>query len=213
MNELVNYTPQEVFIIFQINQGIWSSLDEEVESSTIKKENSIFEWRSMNNLVGWSELYKIQNEIFDLSLSQDEWFEAVLPEKKRTVWELCEFIARHAKKEVVQPIKIFGKECLSASIFLTLKRDLSKRGLDVKDLRPSSSISLFTDWESFPKLVAEVSKRGISLSDSIGLKYKEGLTSLQKINIFNPDRFYIDTGATKTFRDLTVRILESQVRS
>lgn len=208
MSKLVNYTAQEIFNFLQINQSIASQLDREVDESLVKKDDSIFEWRSLNDLLGWAELYQVQNEIFGLALSQDEWFKAVLPERKKTVWQLCEFIAQHAKKEVVEPVRILGTECLSASIFLALKRDLAKRGLDVRDLRPGSSISLFTEGEALSVLVTEVSKRGLMLSDSIKLKYKEGLSFLQRINIFNPDRLYVDTGDTLTFRDLTLRILE-----
>jgi hypothetical protein len=206
MEKFIQYTPQEIFNILQINQSIWSSLDNEVDVSLVKKEDSIFDWRDMNDLVGWIELSKFQNEVFNLSLSRNEWLGAVSPESEKTVWQLCEFIAGHAKKEIIQPIRIFGKECFSAAIFFSLKRDLSKWGLDVKDVRPSSPISLFTDFENFPKLVAVVSRRGISISDSIELKDKKGLSFLQKINFLSSNK-YIDTGTVKTFRDLTIRIL------
>lgn len=56
------------------------------------------------------------------------------------------------------------------------------------------------------KLVAVVSRRGVSISDSIELKQKKGISFLQKIIFFNSNR-YIDTGTIKTFRDLTIRIL------
>jgi hypothetical protein len=99
---------------------------------------------------------------------------------------------------------------LEAAAFLSLKKDLSKWDIDVKDLRPSSSINPFTDFKIFPKLVSELAKRGVSLADSVDLKYKEGLSYWQRINFLNPNRYYIDTGTVKNFRDLTMLILKAQ---
>lgn len=207
MVKFIRYTPEEIFHILQINQTTLSKLDKETDEFLVNKEDSIFDWRGANDLVEWPELYKFQNKQFNLSLSQDEWYEIVLPEREKTVWQFCESIAKHSKKEVVQPIRIFGKECLSAAIFFALKKDLSKWGLDVKDVRPSSPINRFTDFQSFPKLVAVVSQRGVSVSDCVELKRKEGLSFLQNIILSNSNKSYIDTGIIKTFRDLTVRIL------
>ena len=208
MSSFTEYQVKEVFEILRINQKVWSKLDENVEDREIYRDTTIHDWRITNDLVEWSDLYKVENDLFNLTLTKEDWFKAILPEKKKTVWELCEFIAQHAKKEVVKPIKVFGIECLSASIFRALKRDLLARGLEVKNLRPSSPLSDFTDFQTFPKLVAEISKRGVSISDSVKLKHKKGLSFFQRNNIFNPDRFYIDTGSLRTFRDLTQRILE-----
>jgi hypothetical protein len=211
MQELTYYTPDEVLQIFQINHATWSKLDEDVESGTISRGQSIYEWRRMNNFVGWSELYRIQNEIFEISLSKTEWLEAVLPEKQKTVWNLCQLLASHARKPVLKPVKILGSECLSASIFLSLKKSLGRQNINIADLRPGTAISTLTDNANFPKLIAEVSKFGVSLSDEVDLKYRPGLNFFQKINIFDPTRFYIDTGKIITFRDLVERILDKHI--
>ncbi len=214
MNTFIPYTTQEIFNILRINQEVFAQIDKEVDVKLVEKHDSILNWRKMNDLDGWVELYKHQNKIFDLSLSQFDWIDAVMPEQEKTVWQLCEFIATHAKKEVIQPVKIMGIDCLSAAIFFSLKKDLAKYGLDVENIKPSSPISFFTDYENFPKLVAVVSRKGVSLSDSIKLKHELGNNFLQmlveKIYFYNSKK-YIDTGGVKTFRDLTLRILKNEL--
>jgi hypothetical protein len=211
MQEVTYYTPNEVLEIFQINHETWSKLDEEVEAGVITKDQSIFEWRCMNNLIDWPELYRVQNEIFEISLSKTEWLEAVLPEKQKTVWDLCQLLASHARKPVLKPVKILGSECPSASIFLSLIKSLGRQNINIADLRPGTAISTLTDNANFPKLIAEVSKFGVSLSDEVDLKYRPGLNFFQKMNIFDPTRFYIDTGKIITFRDLIERILDKHI--
>ena len=210
---LSNYETEEIYQILRINQQVWSNLDEEVSNEIITENSTIYDWRVSNNLLPWKKLYSVYNSIFDLSIPQEEWMKAVMPEEKRSVLELCAFIANNAKKEVFKLIKTLGNECLSASIFKSLKENLRKKGLDVSNLRPGTSISNYTDFNSLPIVIMEITKLGISLSQDINLKLKEDLSLLQKLNIFNPKRFYIDTGSIKTFRDLIERIMEENYPS
>jgi hypothetical protein len=60
---------------------------------------------------------------------------------------LCEYIAQHATKDVIQPITLLGQNCTTAAIFKKLVYNLKKRGLKINDIKPSSAfIPLFKVW-------------------------------------------------------------------
>ena len=208
MNTIALYTPAEIFNILLINQMTWSQLDSGVEESPVDKNCTIWEWRNRNNLVGWSALYEVQNRQFNLALTKEQWLRAISPETEKTVWELCLFISTHSKKEILYPIKVFGQECIKASVFYSLKRNMSEAGLEVKDLKPSSSLSLFTNTKDFPKLVLAVSKFGVSISDSFKSEVKKDISFFKKMNLIDTERLFINTGTTKNFKDLVLRIVK-----
>lgn len=58
-------------------------------------------------------------------------------------FDLCEYISDHAKRDSIEPIKLLGQNCQTASIFRTLKQNLTEKGADTTELKPSSEINPF----------------------------------------------------------------------
>jgi hypothetical protein len=211
MNNLyVNYTPEEIFGIEKEAHRLCSPLDPEADDSTdFFKETSLVEWRDIRDLVPWDKLYIAINNMYDIHVAKQDWMEAVLPETQKTVWDYCVFVSKYSKKEVIKPIKICGKECMSAAIFLTLKNNMKRRGLNIENLRPSSDISTYLSIKEFSNFMPVLLKTGVKTFDVFEERLRKDLTFWQKINILNPNRFYIYTGPIQTFKDLSKKICDA----
>ena len=108
-NEYRNYTPEEILEIFKEEHRVISQVDMCVDDSiAINKNMSIKDWRIAMDMLPWNKLFSVMNEIYYTDMSKREWYDAVLPERKKKLWDLCEFIARHAKKEIVVKGKIIS---------------------------------------------------------------------------------------------------------
>lgn len=106
-------------------------------------ESSIFEWKDACDLVDSKTLAKIYHKKFRIDRPTSELENIFLDENNRTVFDFCEYISKHAKRENIKPIKLLGQNCQTASIFRTLKQNLTKKGVDTTQLKPSSEINPF----------------------------------------------------------------------
>lgn len=198
-----SYTPDEILQIFLEMYRISSFIDCEVdEGLEFTKDTTIYEYRKSCDLLPWHKLYKIENEIFRMNVPWTVWKELANQEDEKTLWDLCMLVSEHAKKVVIKPVTIFGKESLEAGVFLTLKRNLKERGIDVESIRPSTSLQ---HWgcSHFPYLMAEVALTGTKPFESIKVKLRNDISFWRKVNIFSSNKYCIETGSIKTFRDLT----------
>lgn len=208
-NKYRNYIPEEIYEILKEEHRLISQIDSEVDDSVdINKDMTILVWRIAMDRLPWDKLFSAMNKIYCTDVSKEEWMKAVKPEGKKKLWDLCKFIAQHAKKEIIKPIKMCGKECLSAAVFLALKRNISKRGVNVESLRPSTEVMDYLNNKNFPLVMSELTKTGVKTFETLKLRLRKDISFWQKTNIFNPDRYYVDTGSIKTFRDLSLIIAE-----
>jgi len=142
--EFRNITTEEVFYIFKEEHRICSPFDPEADSTIVlTMDSSVEEWRNSMDLLRWDKLSDYLNIEFEISPSKEEWQKTLCPAKVKTIRNVCELISRYAKIEIIKPIKLFGNNCLSASLFRSIERNLSKRGVDTTNLRPSSKIEPF----------------------------------------------------------------------
>jgi hypothetical protein len=206
------YTTEEILEIFKEQHRLCSPLDPEADSwAEISPEMSIREWRWANDLLEWKALSKFLNQEFRINLPENTWYETLEPAKRRRLIEVCELISKHATKEYFQERKFFGQPCLKASLFLTIKRNLEKKGVNVSDLRPSSSFNEYLD-NYFSPIIEEITLTGTKPIDKIEtIRRKKGFWNA--INIFDPERHEILTGDLKTFRDLVDKIIDEREKN
>lgn len=125
------------------------------------------------------------NWLFELNLTSREFCYWCGSDDGKPLCFLLERIAQEAKLLDVRPVRLLGKPCRSAGLFLALKADLWHAGFAVDSLTPSSSLSK-------------------SLSH-------DPLASVRTLTRFFPNRLpplrldkasYLRIGAHETFRDL-----------
>lgn len=213
-NHYRNYAPEEVLQILREDSRLADFTDVDVdEGLEIRRDMPIWEWRRFQNLSPWTELYKAQNEFFKVNIPRETWLQAVYPEE-RELWDLCIFLSCHARKEVIEPVILFGEDCLNAGVFLTLRKNLANRGVDVEGLRPSTRLSDFVTIENFPHIVAEVVLTGVRTFDFLKFRIRRDISLVRKVNIFDASihRLYLDAGSIRTFGDLARRIARELTR-
>jgi hypothetical protein len=86
------------------------------------------------------QLGKNLNEFFDMDIPASQWAEALAPSQSRTLGDLCNLVAVHARIPCIEPVTVMGDRSHAAGAFLVLRRILQDAGIDVSDLRPSSPI-------------------------------------------------------------------------
>ena len=203
------YTAEEILQIFKEQHRLCSPLDPEADPyAEINSKMTIREWRWANELLGWKELSHFLNQEFRIEISENEWHVYLEPAKHRLLIDVCVLIAKHARKDIYESKVLFGHPCLKASVFLTIKRNLEQKGVNVSELRPSSSLSDYLD-KYFSPVFEEITLTGISPVEKIDVRRKKS-GFLNAINILDSDRYEILTGEIKTFRDLVEKIIEEK---
>lgn len=158
VEEYRSITIDEVFFIFKEEHRICSQFDPEADPSILLTMNtSIEDWRLSMDLLNWDKLSQYLNKEFEISPNSEEWKNALCPANNRTIQDVCKLISSYAKLEVVKPIKLLGKECISASIFKLIKKNLTKRGVDTTNLKPSSKIEPILK-SNFGEFIEQINK-------------------------------------------------------
>ena len=201
------YTPEEILEIFKEQHRLCSPLDPDADpSATITPEMTIHAWRLANDLMGWKKLGQFFNQEFRLDISEQEWYATLEPSKQRQLIDVCKLISKYAHKDNYEPKILFGHTCLKGTVFLAIKRNLQKKGVNVSDLRPSSDLSDYL-VRYFSPMIEEITLTCTRPIVKIEIRRKKkGFWNT--INIFDADRHEILTGEVKTFRDLIEQIVK-----
>jgi len=171
-------TPEEVFFIFKEEHRLCSQFDVEADPTVnLTMDSSIKEWRYSMDLLPWRKLGKYLNEEFEINILENDWESTLEPSRTKRLGDVCRLISNHAQIEIVKPIKLLGKDCLSASLFKTIKRSLTKRGVDTTDLKPSSLIEPYLK-NHFGEFIEQINKNYTGVIPEI----KTNETKLSKSN-------------------------------
>lgn len=201
-------TALDVLNIFIEQHRLCSPLDIMADPSVkLSFDTTIDEWRESLDLLPWKPLSDFLNKQFNIQATYSEWKSVLEPSHKITLGQVCILIAEKAIHEDIRPINLLGVECLSAAIFLTLKKYLKRRNVDVKTLRPSTLISPYLE-KHFSEMIEQISiiSKGQIVFDQLQyIRKKSGF--LNAINIFDKDRYRFLTGDILTFRDVTNKVL------
>jgi len=216
MNEKIFYTSDELLEIFKEQHRLCSPLDPIADETFIlTRETKIWELRDAQDLLPWDECAEFLNQEFRIDVPIKKWKTIFNPDDKQTLGDLCDFLSTVAEKEIIKPVKRLGAECLSAAIFLTLKRNLKSKGVDVTDLRPSTKIEEFLEInKNFSPLMEEVTLTGIKTFD----KLEYGKLETERRFKYWVDKIFpkwvyrrpIHAGDIQTFRDLVEKIMDNE---
>ena len=201
-------TAADVLNIFIEQHRLCSPLDIMADPEiTLTFDTTIGEWRDAMDLISWKPLADFLNKQFCIQATYQEWKQVLEPSYKATLKQVCTLIAKKTTYEDIRPVKLFGTECLSAAVFLTLKKYLKRRNVDVDSMRPSTLINPYLK-KHFSEMIEQISilSKGGKVFDRLEYaRQKSGF--LNAINIFDKDRYYFLTGDIKTFRDITNRVI------
>ncbi|MEL6699313.1 MAG: hypothetical protein AAFV78_08285 [Bacteroidota bacterium] len=212
----MRYTPEEILAIFQEQHRLCSPLDPLViDPFEANDQTLVWEWIDRFDLLPHRELAEALNHKFDIAAFWKEWETVLYPDDQRTLWDVCKFISARAEKLTFEPITVFGRTCLEAGIFYTIKSELSKQGVKVDLLRPSTQlIDFFEKDRDISSLVEIMTLTGVA---TFG-QFEYGDLQRVRRNKYWIDKFiptfqYIIPIVCKdigTFRDLVRRVVENK---
>jgi hypothetical protein len=214
MGKNAKYSVIEVFDMFKEEHRLCSPLDPMADAAyELTPDSLVCEWRNARDLLEWEELSVYFNKRFRINVSKSEWASCFEPDDIRTIMDVCHMISNRASRIVYPKRRLMGQECLTASVFLGLKKNLLRKGVNIFDMRPSSLVEPYL-VKYFEPMMEEVLLTGARVFDELGY-------STVRIKKPNPNWFErlfrqwekverIDTGTVKTFRDLVNRICESE---
>lgn len=104
-------------------------------------QTTVREWREACDLLDWKPLGQGLNEIFRIECSKAEWKSVLKPESRRTLEDVCTWIAARAFQPRIQPAGFLGASCRSAGAFLTIRSLLGEAGADVEEIAPSTPLA------------------------------------------------------------------------
>lgn len=146
----MKYTKEEILQIIRANNDQLNQLGiDGWHTDDLKFELTITDWIEDFNLLDWDELAVFYDKMFQLNLSQSDWQKIMLPKKEKTLGDFCEFIANHAVKPEIKPIKLLGRSCEEASIFRYLTNKLKSVNSNIETISPSSVVSEYLEenWQ------------------------------------------------------------------
>lgn len=102
--------------------------------STLAAWGNAFDWLS------WSGFTNTLNHYWSIHCTQQEWKAVLEPEQERTIRDLCEMVARHARIFAVPPLEILGASCPAGGAFLAVQALLAKAGANPEEISPSTPL-------------------------------------------------------------------------
>jgi hypothetical protein len=107
-------------------------------------ETTVAEWRVACDLVDCRRLGRALDDEWRLGRPEAAWRSILEPDEKRTLRDVCEFIASGATRQTIEPLIILGANCFPAGVFLAIRSLLREAGADVDDVTPSTPLDEYT---------------------------------------------------------------------
>ncbi len=133
------YSPNEILQILIDFYNFQAAFDPEVDSGQILTFNTtISDWRMICDLIEPIKLAKCHHDFFKIKTPLADLEQLLLDEDSKTIGDFCNYVAEYSDKTEIKPVISLGQKCLTASIYKSLISELNNRGIDTKDIRPSS---------------------------------------------------------------------------
>lgn len=137
-------TPNYALALIRDSHRQQCQYDPEADPSVeLTFDSTVAEWRLACDLVSWRELADASNAWWGFECSREEWRAALEPATERTLRDVCELLARHAKIPRPRPAMLLGSPCVSGGTFLTIRALLGEAGADAREIAPSTPLDYY----------------------------------------------------------------------
>jgi hypothetical protein len=135
-------SPEFVLEVIRDNHRHQCAFDPEADpSAELSFDTSIAEWHDACDLVRAERLGAALNEMWEIEVPADAWRAVLEPPKHKTLRDVCDLVAAHATRTMIQPAGAFGVSCKAAGAFLAVRALLLKAGVQDGAIRPSQPIA------------------------------------------------------------------------
>ena len=136
-------TPEQVLDVLRVDYELewreYSSVPdiELTLDTTVRK----YRWNHADGCEMWLwDFARNFNGIFNLKIGYRAWRRVLKPGGKRTLRDVCEFIARYKRVAVVEPVTVLGARCRPAGAFRIFTQLLRKRAAFKGEVAPSTAL-------------------------------------------------------------------------
>lgn len=166
-------TNQEVLEVLRANHANLANNDE-ADDIEVSEDTRVVDlvcywddisWRT------WPTAAHVLNDLFGIDASLKEWKPVLTPQKKRTLQDVCEFIAQRAVVAEIPTTSLLGKPCRTAGAFLTIRAMLEEQGVDTSELAPSTPLNRYA-IVGMPEICMQLVRAAPSLMSRFMLTYR-----------------------------------------
>jgi len=138
-------TPEYILAVFQDMHRQQCQHDPEADPDAVLSfATTTAEWRNACDLLPTRELGRAQNSQWAIQCSDHEWRAALEPCHEKTLADVCAFIAGRTSQPRIRPARLFGRTCVSAGAFLTVRSLLHQAGALTEEITPSTQLAPYT---------------------------------------------------------------------
>jgi hypothetical protein len=138
-------TPQYVLDILRDSHRQQCHYDPEADAEAVLSfDTTVAEWRDACDLLPWRQLADALNVSWGLQCTREEWQSALEPAKHRTLRDVCDLLARHARLPQACRATVLGSSCRSIGVFFTIRSLLREAGVNTAEIAPSTPLDSYT---------------------------------------------------------------------
>jgi hypothetical protein len=143
--DVVALSPEYVLAVIRDEHRQMSRIDLEIGTPGILRfDTTVQQWQMICLLCGTADLAVELSRKWDFQYREQEWRAVLEPSDRRTLRDVCAFIASRAVRQVIRPARFFGRPCEKAGAFLTVRSMLHRAGADVGSIAPSTELAPYT---------------------------------------------------------------------
>ena len=146
--EYITPTPQEVLEVLRDGMRQENAANPYYDDGArLGLNTTIADWLEMidpDYLTTTKRLGRGLNARWKLTESDVIWLTVLEPLDRRTMADLCTFLAARVRLPQARPASVLGRPCLEAGVFLTIRSLLERDGVDVSSVAPSTPLHEYT---------------------------------------------------------------------
>lgn len=139
-------TPEEALEVLKAEHRYWSANDEAWPDAELTFATTLRDWWFLALIIDspeWQGVGPHVNALFEIDVSAREWQSTVCPWREKTLRDVCELVAQHARVPVITPAGVLGTSCAAAGAFRWLQRRFGTELGNGERLTPSTTIGEF----------------------------------------------------------------------
>jgi hypothetical protein len=138
-------TPEYVLAVIRDHHRQQYQFDDSADcEAVLTLDTTVAEWRDACDLLGWRQLGDALNQIWGITCTDEEWRAVLEPNSEKRLADVCELIAKHARRRHIRPANLLGSPCESAGAFLTIRSLLHVAGACADEIAPSTQLAPYT---------------------------------------------------------------------
>ncbi|HZZ77058.1 MAG TPA: hypothetical protein VFE62_00985 [Gemmataceae bacterium] len=137
-------TPEYVLAVLRDAYRQEVGIDDAGASEELFFDTTVEQWCDRWDWYSWQALAAELNRWWKIDCTEEEWRSVLEPADVMCLHDVCNLIARHARRPAIRPTRILGIVSGTAGAFLTVRSLLHEAGARAEEITPSTPLATFT---------------------------------------------------------------------